>query len=134
MHAAIDFGISNTDAVASVNGVVRHWTRPSEGRPSEHDVRAILAAGGVDLASLTRLSVTGGRHRGLPQRIGDVLVTSVDEITSIGRGGQALALTQHEAADTPILVVSAGSGTAMANFPRMHKVLDTIHAEGDHRI
>lgn len=120
MHAAIDFGISNTDAVASVNGVVRHWTRPSEGRPSEHDVRAILAAGGVDLASLTRLSVTGGRHRGLPQRIGDVLVTSVDEITSIGRGGQALALTQHEAADTPILVVSAGSGTAIITA-RGHK-------------
>lgn len=113
MRAAIDFGITNTDAVASINGVVRYWTRPANGPPDAREVHAVLTAGGVDIATLTRLSVTGGRHRVLPRRIGELPLSSVDEITSIGRGGQALALTADDAPDTPVLVVSAGSGTAI---------------------
>ena len=113
MFAAIDFGISNTDAVASIDGSVRHWTRPSDGSPDAEIVRQVLAAGGVELAELPHLAVTGGRHRALPTRIGDCALFGVDEVTAIGRGGQALALSESDDPDTPILVVSAGSGTAV---------------------
>ena len=113
MHAAIDFGISNTDAVASIDGSVRHWTRPSDGSPDAEIVRQVLAAGGVELAKLPQLAVTGGRHRALPTRIGDCALFGVDEVTAIGRGGQALALAEGDDPETPILVVSAGSGTAV---------------------
>jgi type II pantothenate kinase len=109
--AAIDFGISNTDIVAQINGETRRWTEPYTGYPDADQVRAILAKGGVDLADLRKLAVTGGRHRLLPAQIGDCVVQSVGELEAIGRGGQAIAAPADEA--QPILVVSAGSGTAM---------------------
>ncbi|MCE7988470.1 MAG: Fumble domain-containing protein [Caldilinea sp. CFX5] len=109
--AAIDFGISNTDIVAQINGETRRWTEPYTGYPDPDQVRAILAKGGVDLAALRKLAVTGGRHRLLPAQIGDCVVQSVGELEAIGRGGQAIAAPFDEA--QPLLVVSAGSGTAM---------------------
>ncbi len=113
MYAAIDFGISNTDAVASIDGSLRHWTRPSDGSPDADVVRQVLAAGGVALDTLPQLAVTGGRHRALPTQIGHCALHGVDEVTAIGRGGQALALGEDDDPSTPILVVSAGSGTAV---------------------
>jgi type II pantothenate kinase len=67
----------------------------------------------VELATLPQLAVTGGRHRTLPPRIGACALYGVDEVTAIGRGGQALALDTGDDPDTPMLVVSAGSGTAV---------------------
>ncbi|MBK9713498.1 MAG: Fumble domain-containing protein [Kouleothrix sp.] len=112
MDAAIDFGISNIDAVAYVGGALRRWTQPTDGTPAPELVRAVLAADGVDLSALRRLAVTGGRHHVLPARIGGCEVVGVGEVQAIGRGGQALIeLTGADAA--PMLVVSAGSGTAI---------------------
>ena len=111
--AAIDFGISNTDIVAQVNGEWRRWTQPYTGQPDPAQVRAILAQGGVDLAALPTLAVTGGRHKLLPTRIGDCAIESVGELEAIGRGGQAIAERDGEDPTQSLLVVSAGSGTAM---------------------
>ncbi|MBX3015322.1 MAG: hypothetical protein KF832_27630 [Caldilineaceae bacterium] len=111
--AAIDFGISNTDVVAQVDGALRQWTQPYTGHPDPAQVRAILAKGDVDLAQLPILVVTGGRHRLLPSQLGKCVVQSVGELEAIGRGGQAMAALTGEAAQQPLLVVSAGSGTAM---------------------
>jgi type II pantothenate kinase len=112
VYAAIDFGISNTDGIAYLDGNWRRWTRPSEGRPDPDLVRDILAAGGVELASLQRLAVTGGQHKLLPGRIDGCPLVAVNEVTAIGRGGQALAGLSAEDG-SPLLVVSAGSGTAV---------------------
>ena len=113
VHAAIDFGISNTDAVAYVEGAVHHWTRPTEGDPEPELARAILATGGVELPALQQLAVTGGRHRLLPRQIGTCAVVAVDEVQAIGRGGQAMTNVLGAEDATPVLVVSAGSGTAV---------------------
>jgi len=113
VYAAIDFGISNIDAVACIDGYLRHWTQPAGGRPGAELAQSVLAAGRVDLASLQRLAVTGGRHRLLPGRIGDCAVVSVNEVQAIGRGGQALAEPATQDSAPSILVVSAGSGTAV---------------------
>lgn len=113
MHAAIDFGISNTDAVALHNGTARYWTRESRGAPDEVMVREVLGAGDVSLATLPQLAVTGGRHKVLPAHFGDCIVVPVAEVTAIGRGGQALGAPDEEHPTTPMLVVSAGSGTAV---------------------
>lgn len=111
IRAAIDFGISNTDVVAYVDGELRRWNRPScEQPPDAEFVRALLAAGGVELGALRRLAVTGGQHRRLPSQIEGCVLVSVGEIEAIGRGGQTLAGGER---DEPLLVVSAGSGTAM---------------------
>jgi type II pantothenate kinase len=110
---AIDFGISNTDAIANINGRWHRWTRAYTHEPDEPLVRAILADGGIDLDALPWLAVTGGRHRLLPERIGNCQVIGVGELTAIGRGGQAMAGITATDDDSPVLVISGGSGTAM---------------------
>src|SRR5262249_54293897 len=92
MYTAIDFGISNIDAVACVDGVLGRWAQPSDSAPTPDLVRTVLAAGGVDLGSLRQLAVTGGRHRALPTHIGDCRVSGVGEIQAIGCGGQTLVM------------------------------------------
>jgi type II pantothenate kinase len=115
MEAAIDFGISNTDAIATIDGVRHYWSQPSGSAPDLTSVRRILAAGGVALDALPRLAVTGGQHRVLPRQLGGCDVIAVPEVTAIGRGGQALALESDAAHETPLIVVSAGSGTAVVS-------------------
>ena len=113
MNAAIDFGISNIDAVALVDGQLRSWTQPARGAPTAELVRDVLASGGVDLAGVRRLAVTGGRHQDLPDRLGECAVVGVGEVPAIGRGGQVLCKLIGDDALSPTLVVSAGSGTAV---------------------
>ncbi len=87
-------------------------------------VRSILSKGDVEPNLLKLLAVTGGRHRLLPSAIDGCPVVGVGELDSIGRGGQAMSRhhtsgvwtlvdlppeTFHE----PLIVVSAGSGTAI---------------------
>lgn len=115
MRAAIDFGISNTDAVALLDGTTHFWSRETDGLPDAAFVRQVLEVGGVALDKLPQLAVTGGRHGMLPGQLGACLVVPVPEITAIGRGGQALGLPDEPVPSTPILVVSAGSGTAVVS-------------------
>lgn len=115
MYAAIDFGISNTDAVALVDGTYRYWTRRTNGAPDEETVTTVLEAGGLALEQLTSLAVTGGQHRALPARFGPTAIVAVPEVTSIGRGGQAMSLDDAADPATPMMVVSAGSGTAVVS-------------------
>ena len=112
-QAAIDFGISNTDAVARVSssGVWTRWTHAYIGKPDAAVVRAVLAEGAVALDDLEMLAVTGGSHRLLPAQIGRTRIVGINEVPAIGRGGQAALPEVNRRAR--ILVVSAGSGTAV---------------------
>lgn len=114
-RVAIDFGISNTDTVADVNGELRRWTRSYVGEPDEDVVRDILANGDIALDEVERLVVTGGRHKLLPETLGTTRVVPVGELQAIGRGGQAAYAATGIAFPRRrrLLVVSAGSGTAM---------------------
>jgi type II pantothenate kinase len=111
--AAIDFGISNTDAVSLIDGTVYRWTRPTDGVPNDEVVHSVLAEGGLSLSVLPHLAVTGGRHRILPARIDSIPLRAVNEVTAIGRGGQTLGAIDESNTTAPMLVVSAGSGTAV---------------------
>jgi len=113
LTAAVDFGISNTDVVARIGGQLHRWTKPYTGDPDEESVRAMLAAGGVALDELPFLAVTGGRHRVLPDRLGTAEVVKINEVQAIGRGGQAILGLEEDACCLPLMVASAGSGTAM---------------------
>ena len=115
MEAAIDFGISNTDAIATIDGARHYWSQASGSTPDLTSVRRILAAGGVALDALPRLAVTGGQHTTLPRRLAGCDVVAVPEVTAIGRGGQALSLEGDADPETPLIVVSAGSGTAVVS-------------------
>jgi type II pantothenate kinase len=110
MQTAIDFGISNIDVVVRADGALRHWTRPANGTPTPELVAEVLSSGGLSFGDLRRIAVTGGQSRALPQRIGTCEIVSVGEIEAIGLGGRALVEAPES---TPLLIVSAGSGTAM---------------------
>lgn len=111
--AAIDFGISNTDAVVRRQGRLFTWSQPYLGDPDPESVRALLAQQQIDLAELPMLAVTGGRHRLLPDQIGQTALVKVNEVQAIGRGGQALLGLQGTARDALVMVASCGSGTAL---------------------
>ncbi len=113
MRAAIDFGISNTDAVARIDGQIRRWTRASGQSSDGALLREVLAEGGLELSSLREVAVTGGGHRALPPRIDERPIVKIGEVQAIGRGGQALAGLTGAQREAPLLVVSAGSGTAV---------------------
>jgi type II pantothenate kinase len=113
ISAAIDFGISNTDVIARIGGVITRWSQPYTGDPDAGSVAAILAAGGVSLKQLTKLAVTGGRHRVLPDSLGDTRILKLSEVQSIGRGGQAILGLAGAERELPLMVASAGSGTAL---------------------
>jgi type II pantothenate kinase len=59
------------------------------------------------------VAVTGGHHRNLPDLLDGTAVVNVGELEAIARGGQVLAMHGPERPGARLLVVSAGSGTAM---------------------
>jgi type II pantothenate kinase len=112
-YAAIDFGASNTDLLAVINGQTITATEPQRGAPTETSVRSLVAAAGVDVTTLGLVAVSGGHHRALPETIDHTRLIKVGELDAIGRGGQALASGSLRRPERDLLVVSAGSGTAM---------------------
>ena len=111
MRAAIDFGSSNTDLVARVDAGLQHWSLPHLDVTGIENITAALQTVGIAVEGLTDIAVTGGRHRQLPDRIGDCRIHSVDEFTAVAHGG--LAMADLPGPSTPLLVVSGGSGVAM---------------------
>lgn len=112
MRAAIDFGISNTDLVVEQEGIFRHWAQASHGKPTPELLDQLFEKGGLRTSDFKQIAVTGGQHNVLPNRIGACEIVPVGELAAIGRGGQALAQEAGIALGTPLVVVSAGSGTA----------------------
>ena len=109
--AAIDFGNSNTDLVAIIDGELQIFHQPHVDLPNVELVRSLLRQARIDQSLLTNLVVTGGHHQRLPDVIDGIAVTPVNEVTAIGRGGQALAALEPTSAQ-PLLIVSGGSGVA----------------------
>ena len=116
--AAIDFGISNTDVVARRGAALSRWSEPYRGDPDLASIRATLATGDIELDALSQLIVTGGRHRILPDTLGNTRIAKISEVQAIGRGGQAILDMTPAERHEPLLVVSAGSGTAMIKAER----------------
>ncbi len=108
MRVAVDLGVSNLDAVAETGGEHHHWAVPSGGLEPLPALRRALEAADVPPATIRALAVTGGRSRLLPDAVDGLALVRVPEIEAVARGG--LALSSLPAA----LVVSAGSGTALA--------------------
>lgn len=112
MRAAIDFGISNTDLLVEREGRFQQWTQASRGKPTPELLESLFGHVGLRTSDFKQIAVTGGQHNALPSQIGDSQIVPVGELAAIGRGGQALAQEAGIVFGTPLVVVSAGSGTA----------------------
>lgn len=110
---AFDFGASNTDVAAVVGGKLRVWSERRRGMPSVEGIDALLGTVGLQRDAFELMAVTGGHHQILPASIDDLEIVKVGELVAIGRGGQALAAGSSKVTDEPLLIISAGSGTAM---------------------
>lgn len=116
MQVAIDFGLTNVDVVAiedaDAGAIDQFAMLPSERKADPAQVHRAVAALGKGVGDFERISVTGGQHRCLPDRINGTPITKVGEIEAIGFGGLHLARRRMPEL-REALVVSAGSGTAM---------------------
>lgn len=114
LHAAIDFGLTNIDAVLrDHDGKLKTFVLTSNYQPVTAQLQAVLDLFGLPLAEYEWIAVTGGQFRQLSPTYGPVRLVPVSEVPAIGRGGQYLAGLDRLPDDRGVLVVSAGSGTAM---------------------
>ena len=108
MEISIDFGITVTDIIKRDNDVLLHKMTLSKEEPSlsllKHLFTDIDFNSGVNL-----LAVTGGKHLNLGDEIESTKIVHVNEIDAVGEG--AMNLSGLSGKD-PIIIVSAGSGTA----------------------
>ena len=108
MDISIDFGITVTDIIKRDNDVLLHKMTLSKEEPSlsllKHLFTDIDFNSGVNL-----LAVTGGKHLNLGDEIESTKIVHVNEIDAVGEG--AMNLSGLSGKD-PIIIVSAGSGTA----------------------
>jgi len=109
MQVAVDFGLSNTDLVILDEHSEERATRSSLQPASAEQLKLLLTEDRPSLSELQFIGVTGGRHRELPDQLDGVPIYKINEVEAIGRGGQSHGKPESNS----MLVVSAGSGTAM---------------------
>ncbi|MBG0787996.1 MAG: Fumble domain-containing protein [Anaerolineaceae bacterium] len=106
MILAADIGMTNIDLAQQTASGVMLKMLANPRLEAEGQLRLAIQEAG-ELAPGTRIGVTGGRYRDLPESLDGFDIQKVDEILAVGLGG--LALTGRKQG----LVVSAGTGTAM---------------------
>ncbi len=132
LHAAIDFGLTNIDAVLrGPDGSLQTFVLTCNYQPVPDQLEAVLDLFGHPAADYEWIAVTGGQYRQLPPSLGPLRLFPVNEVPAIGRGGLYLAgldgkpkNSNGKGDGSGALVVSAGSGTAMiaARGSQMHHV------------
>ena len=108
MDISIDFGITVTDIIKRDNGVISHEMTLSKEEPSPTLLNHLFSD--LDFESdVDLLAVTGGKHLNLGDKIETTKIVHVNEIDAIGEGAMNLSGLSRR---NPIIIVSAGSGTA----------------------
>jgi type II pantothenate kinase len=108
MDISIDFGITVTDIIKRDNGVISHEMTLSKEEPSPTLLNHLFSD--LDFKSdVDLLAVTGGKHLNLGDEIETTKIVHVNEIDAIGEGAMNLSGLSRR---NPIIIVSAGSGTA----------------------
>ena len=108
MDISIDFGITVTDIIKRHDDVILHEMTLSKEEPSQSLLKSLFTD--IDFKSdVNLLAVTGGKHLNLGNKIETTKIVHVNEIDAVGKG--AMNLSGLSGKD-PIIIVSAGSGTA----------------------
>jgi len=108
MDISIDFGITVTDIIKRDNDVISHEMTLSKEEPSQTLLNNLFSD--LDFKSDVDLfAVTGGKHLNLGDKIESTKIIHVNEIDAIGEGAMNLSGLSRK---NPIIIVSAGSGTA----------------------
>ena len=108
MDISIDFGITVTDIIKRDNDVILHEMTLSKEEPSPSLLSQLFSD--INFKSDVNLfAVTGGKHLNLGDKIESTKIVHVNEIDAVGEGAMNLSGLSSK---NPIIIVSAGSGTA----------------------
>lgn len=109
MLVAFDFGISNTDiGVFRDNQTTFHTIASKQENISPELIKDILELFSLQISEIKCIGVTGGKSSDLPDSIGTIQISKINEVDAIGFGAKVLYHIEKE----PTLVVSTGTGTA----------------------
>ena len=113
MLVGIDFGISNTDlAISDKSNIVFHTSHSQSSKINTDILRNILKKHEIDIASVKKIGVTGGKSSDLDNSLDGIEIVKINEIKAIGLGAKKL----YGIKDESTLVVSAGTGTACVHI------------------
>ncbi len=108
MDISIDFGITVTDIIKRDDEVMSHEMTLSKKEPSLSLLNHLCSD--IDFKSdVNLLAVTGGKHLNLGDKIESTKIIHVNEIDAVGEGAMNLS---GLSGSNPVIIVSAGSGTA----------------------
>ena len=108
MDISIDFGITVTDIIKRNKDVFSHEMTLSKEEPSLSLLNQLFSD--IDFKSdVNLLAVTGGKHLNLGNKIESTKIIHINEIDAVGEGAMNLSGLSGK---NPIIIVSAGSGTA----------------------
>ena len=108
MDISIDFGITVTDIIKRDKSVLTHEMTLSREEPCLPLLKKLLSD--INFKSdVNFLAVTGGKHLNLGNEIESTKIIHVNEIDAVGEGAMNLSGLSSK---NPIIIVSAGSGTA----------------------
>ena len=108
MDISIDFGITVTDIIKRDKSVLTHEMTLSREEPGLPLLKKLLSNINFN-SDVNFLAVTGGKHLNLGNEIESTKIIHVNEIDAVGEGAMNLSGLSSK---NPIIIVSAGSGTA----------------------
>ena len=112
MIIGCDFGITNTDVVLrKADGSERFFSFASNQVNGEISAIIDLLGNHVDVATIDKIYVTGGKSSDLPKKFLKKEILHVNEIFAIGNGARKIYQFQDNA-----LIVSTGSGTTCVTY------------------
>ena len=112
MIIGCDFGITNTDVVLrKADGSERFFSFASNQVNGEISAIIDLLGNNIDVATIKKIYVTGGKSSDLPKKFLKKEVLHVNEIFAIGNGARKIYQFQDNA-----LIVSTGSGTTCVTY------------------
>ena len=112
MIIGCDFGITNTDVVLrKADGSERFFSFASNQVNGELSAIIDLLGNHIDVATIDKIYVTGGKSSDLPKKFLKKEVLHINEIFAIGNGARKIYQFQDNA-----LIVSTGSGTTCVAY------------------
>ena len=111
MLVSVDFGITITDLVIKDDhGRLFFGEQNSVQKPSEDLLKEFIRdCIPLNWQEIELITLTGGHHKLIGNKIDKVPVIHINEVDAIGEGGFFLSKLAH---NKPALIVSSGSGTA----------------------
>ena len=108
MYLAIDFGITNTDIIVSLDGKNKEFFSLASENITDSFFYKIFNHCGIQPNDINEIAITGGKSSSFKDTLDNIPIFKVNEINAIGFGAKDLYKIEEKA----FVVISAGTGTA----------------------